>query len=220
MQGGELDVERMRAAAAPAVFRSGRHAAARRSCSSSRPTASGSGSSSTSTASCRASSRSRTSSRRSSASSRRRRRAAPESFRREPDGSVVVDGMAPLRTLNRRLGTQFPLDGPKTLNGLIVEHLGEIPDAGHQLQGRRPGASRSCRRRTARCGSCACCPRWAATPRLYKRRPSGHHPDGTFYANGISGPPARHAARRAENPDGRHFATGLGDAIRHNVCFP
>jgi Mg2+/Co2+ transporter CorB len=38
--------------------------------------------------------------------------------------------MAPLRTLNRRLGTRFPLDGPKTLNGLIVEHLGEIPDAG------------------------------------------------------------------------------------------
>ena len=53
-----------------------------------------------------------------------------ESFRREADGSVVVDGMAPLRTLNRRLGTQFPLEGPKTLNGLIVEHLGEIPDAG------------------------------------------------------------------------------------------
>jgi Mg2+/Co2+ transporter CorB len=53
-----------------------------------------------------------------------------ESFRREPDGSVVVDGMAPLRTLNRRLGTKFGLEGPKTLNGLIVGHLGEIPDAG------------------------------------------------------------------------------------------
>jgi len=53
-----------------------------------------------------------------------------ESFRREADGSVVVDGMAPLRTLNRRLGTKFGLEGPKTLNGLIVGHLGEIPDAG------------------------------------------------------------------------------------------
>ena len=53
-----------------------------------------------------------------------------ESFRREPDGSVIVDGMMPLRVLNRRLGTQFPLDGPKTLNGLVVEHLGDIPDAG------------------------------------------------------------------------------------------
>jgi Mg2+/Co2+ transporter CorB len=54
----------------------------------------------------------------------------PELFHREPDGSVVVDGMASLRVLNRKLGTAFPIDGPKTLNGLIVEHLGEIPEAG------------------------------------------------------------------------------------------
>ena len=53
-----------------------------------------------------------------------------DTFRREPDGSILVDGMTLLRVLNRRLGTQFPLSGPKTLNGLIVEHLGEIPDAG------------------------------------------------------------------------------------------
>jgi Mg2+/Co2+ transporter CorB len=52
------------------------------------------------------------------------------SVQREPDGSVVADGLAQLRTLNRKLGTRFPLDGPKTLNGLIVEQLGEIPDAG------------------------------------------------------------------------------------------
>jgi Mg2+/Co2+ transporter CorB len=38
--------------------------------------------------------------------------------------------MTPLRTLNRKLGTTFPLEGPKTLSGLIVEKLGEIPDAG------------------------------------------------------------------------------------------
>jgi Mg2+/Co2+ transporter CorB len=38
--------------------------------------------------------------------------------------------MASLRVLNRKLGTDFPLDGPKTLNGLIVEQLGEIPDSG------------------------------------------------------------------------------------------
>lgn len=53
-----------------------------------------------------------------------------ESYRRQADGSVTVAGMALLRTLNRRLGTQFPLDGPKTLNGLILEQLGEIPEAG------------------------------------------------------------------------------------------
>src|SRR5665213_510260 len=64
---------------------------------------------------------------------------ASDAWRREVDGSVVVDGMAPLRTLNRRLGTRFPLTGPKTLNGLIVEHLGDIPDAGlrFELAGQR-----------------------------------------------------------------------------------
>jgi len=56
-----------------------------------------------------------------------------EIFQREADGSVVVDGMASLRILNRKLGTDFPLDGPKTLNGLIVEQLGEIPDAGARV---------------------------------------------------------------------------------------
>jgi Mg2+/Co2+ transporter CorB len=57
-----------------------------------------------------------------------------ESFKREADGSVLVDGMAPLRALNRRLGTRFPVDGPKTLNGLIVEALGEIPVAGRSVE--------------------------------------------------------------------------------------
>jgi len=62
-----------------------------------------------------------------------------ETFQRDPDGSVVVDGMAALRMLNRKLGTDFPIDGPKTLNGLIVEQLGEIPAAGatFELAGQR-----------------------------------------------------------------------------------
>jgi len=55
---------------------------------------------------------------------------AGEGVKREADGSVTVDGMASLRAINRRLGTRFPLDGPKTLNGLIVDHLGDIPEAG------------------------------------------------------------------------------------------
>jgi Mg2+/Co2+ transporter CorB len=57
-----------------------------------------------------------------------------ESYKHEADGSVLVDGMAPLRALNRQLGTHFPLDGPKTLNGLIVEALGEIPEAGLSVE--------------------------------------------------------------------------------------
>jgi Mg2+/Co2+ transporter CorB len=60
-------------------------------------------------------------------------------WRREADGSVVVDGMTPLRVLNRRLGLRFPLDGPKTLSGAVVESLGDIPDAGQvvELAGQR-----------------------------------------------------------------------------------
>jgi len=45
------------------------------------------------------------------------------------DDEVVVDGSAPLRELNRRLGTVFPLDGPRTLNGLLLETLRELPEA-------------------------------------------------------------------------------------------
>lgn len=47
----------------------------------------------------------------------------------QPDGSLVVDGGIHLRELNRILGLNFPLDGPKTLSGLIVEYLEDIPDA-------------------------------------------------------------------------------------------
>ena len=57
-----------------------------------------------------------------------------ESLDREADGSAIIDGMTPLRALNRKLGTAFTLDGPKTLNGLIVEKLGEIPVAGAKLR--------------------------------------------------------------------------------------
>jgi Mg2+/Co2+ transporter CorB len=45
------------------------------------------------------------------------------------EGRALVDGTATLRDLNRRLGLALPLDGPKTLNGLLVESLQEIPDA-------------------------------------------------------------------------------------------
>jgi Mg2+/Co2+ transporter CorB len=45
------------------------------------------------------------------------------------DGQVVVDGSASLRELNRRLRLHFPLDGPRTLNGLLLERLEQIPDA-------------------------------------------------------------------------------------------
>ena len=47
---------------------------------------------------------------------------------RQPDGSYLVEGATLLRELNRKLGFNLPLDGPKTLNGLILEHLQTIPE--------------------------------------------------------------------------------------------
>jgi len=44
------------------------------------------------------------------------------------DGSYLANGSANLRDLNRLLGLQLPVDGPRTLNGLILEELEEIPD--------------------------------------------------------------------------------------------
>ena len=44
--------------------------------------------------------------------------------------SALVDGARSLRELNRTLDLNFSLDGPKTLNGLILEHLQDIPESG------------------------------------------------------------------------------------------
>ena len=54
----------------------------------------------------------------------------PAHFHRQEDGSYVVEGSSLLRELNRKLGYHFPLDGPKTLNGLILEHFRDIPEPG------------------------------------------------------------------------------------------
>ena len=56
------------------------------------------------------------------------------SLHRDPDGSVLVEGGTSLRELNRKLGLAFPLGGPKTLNGLILEHLRDIPEPGVSLK--------------------------------------------------------------------------------------
>jgi Mg2+/Co2+ transporter CorB len=45
------------------------------------------------------------------------------------EGEAMVDGSLSLREINRRLQLDLPLDGPKTLNGLVLERLQEIPDA-------------------------------------------------------------------------------------------
>lgn len=52
----------------------------------------------------------------------------------QDDGTLVIDGAAYLREVNRALGWQLPCNGPKTLNGLITEALEHIPDSGICLQ--------------------------------------------------------------------------------------
>lgn len=52
----------------------------------------------------------------------------------QEDGTLVIDGAAYLREVNRALGWQLPCNGPKTLNGLITEALEHIPDSGICLQ--------------------------------------------------------------------------------------
>ena len=44
------------------------------------------------------------------------------------DGECIVAGSMPLRELNRWLHLALPTDGPRTLNGLILEMLEEIPE--------------------------------------------------------------------------------------------
>jgi Mg2+/Co2+ transporter CorB len=55
-------------------------------------------------------------------------------FVRQPDGSYLVEGGTLLRELNRKLGYRFPLEGPKTLNGLLLEYLQDIPEPGTSVK--------------------------------------------------------------------------------------
>lgn len=50
--------------------------------------------------------------------------------RAQEDGTYLIDGTANIRALNRTMNWDLPTDGPKTLNGLILEHLESIPEPG------------------------------------------------------------------------------------------
>jgi Mg2+/Co2+ transporter CorB len=46
------------------------------------------------------------------------------------NGSVIINASATIREINRALDWELPIEGPKTLNGIIVEYLESIPAAG------------------------------------------------------------------------------------------
>jgi Mg2+/Co2+ transporter CorB len=49
-------------------------------------------------------------------------------------GSVIVEGACSVRELNKKLGLSFKPDGPKTINGRILEHLEDIPEPGTSVK--------------------------------------------------------------------------------------
>ena len=57
-----------------------------------------------------------------------------QDFFSDADGSFLIDGSTHIREINRNLEIDLPSDGPRTLNGLILEHMEFIPEAGTSLK--------------------------------------------------------------------------------------
>ncbi len=55
-------------------------------------------------------------------------------FSVQEDGSIIAEGTCSLRELNRKLRLHFDTSGPKTINGLVLEHLEDIPEPGTSLK--------------------------------------------------------------------------------------
>ena len=53
---------------------------------------------------------------------------------RESDDSYLVDGAANIREINKTMDWHLPTEGPKTLNGLVIEYLETIPESGTCLK--------------------------------------------------------------------------------------
>ncbi|MGD9591544.1 MAG: transporter associated domain-containing protein, partial [Candidatus Berkiella sp.] len=52
------------------------------------------------------------------------------SIHAQEDGSYLVEGSTAVREFNRAAAWKLPIDGPKTLNGLVIEQLQNIPEVG------------------------------------------------------------------------------------------
>lgn len=53
---------------------------------------------------------------------------------KQDDGSCLISGSASIRDINKQMGWDLPGDGPRTLNGLILEHLETMPESGTSLR--------------------------------------------------------------------------------------
>jgi len=57
-----------------------------------------------------------------------------QDFQQDKQGNFLIDGGSHIRDINRKLKIHLPVEGPKTLNGLILEHLEIIPESGTSLK--------------------------------------------------------------------------------------
>ena len=60
--------------------------------------------------------------------------ARADSFAWDEQGECLLEGSTTLRDINKRLHLHFSLDGPKTLNGMLLEILRDIPEANTSLK--------------------------------------------------------------------------------------
>ena len=51
----------------------------------------------------------------------------------QSDGSVLVDGSANIRELNKAFDWNLPIEGPRTVNGMVLEVIGDIPQPNEQV---------------------------------------------------------------------------------------
>lgn len=54
----------------------------------------------------------------------------PEEVQAQDDGSFIAEGSAQIRALNKALDWDLSADGPKTLNGIVLEHFENFPPQG------------------------------------------------------------------------------------------
>jgi len=54
-------------------------------------------------------------------------------MREEPDGTVIA-GWAPVRLVEERLGVEFRDHHEATIGGVVLEHLGRLPEAGEEVE--------------------------------------------------------------------------------------
>ena len=57
-----------------------------------------------------------------------------EEIQLQDDGSYLVEGSMNIREMNREMDWHFPTDGPKTINGLLLEYFQDIPNEGLSIR--------------------------------------------------------------------------------------